>query len=83
MYIKITSKTDVNQAIKNFNYLCDRAGILDDIKERRFYKKPSVVKRKKKYVKALLSGDKKLNKQREKIRKAKEEKYKKYGKRSK
>ena len=84
MYIKITSKTDVNQAIKNFSFLCDRAGILDEIKDRRFYKKPSVVKKRKKYVKALLSGDKKYNKQRDKIKKAKEERAnKRYGKRSK
>ena len=77
MYVKVTSHSDVPQAIKDFRFLCERSGIFDDLKDRRFYKKPSEGKKRKKYIKKLLSGDKSLSRQRERMQRAQEEKLKK------
>ncbi len=52
-------------ALRRFKKLCERSGILSDIKKREFYEKPSV-KRKKKILAAKKRALKKMRKMMEK-----------------
>lgn len=65
MHVKVTS--DINQAIRNFRFKCDQAALFDELKARRYYSKPSLKRRKKKFLKKLLSGDKSLEAKRRQL----------------
>ena len=45
--IKITDKNGFEKAMRQFKKLCQKDGFLVELKERRFYSKPSERKRKK------------------------------------
>lgn len=46
--VKIFKQDDFEKMLKRFKKLCDKDGFLKEIKDRRFFKKPSEKKRKEK-----------------------------------
>ena len=45
--VKVRKGESIEQALRRFNQLVDEEGIMDELKRREFYEKPSEVKKKK------------------------------------
>jgi small subunit ribosomal protein S21 len=63
--IEVRAGEDINRAVKRFSNLCERNGLMSDMRRGR-YEKPSAVKRKKKN-KVLHDRKKQLKKQNKKF----------------
>jgi len=46
--IKVREGESIEQALRRFNRLVDEEGIMDELKKREFYEKPSEIKKKRK-----------------------------------
>jgi len=46
--IKIESGESYDQALKRFNRMVQLSGLIDEVKDREYYKKPSTIKKEKK-----------------------------------
>tara|TARA_Y100000310_G_C20378155_1_gene666755 strand:- start:446 stop:688 length:243 start_codon:yes stop_codon:yes gene_type:complete len=69
MQVKV-QRGDIFGALKQFRYLCEKDGLFRKLRSKQYYVKPSETKKRKKYIKALLSGDKRYDRQREKLEQA-------------
>jgi len=52
MDVKIESGESFDQALKRFNRMVQLSGIIDELKDRQYYKKPSLIKKERKKVRA-------------------------------
>ncbi|MDA1337955.1 MAG: 30S ribosomal protein S21 [bacterium] len=52
MNIKIESGESFDQALKRFSRMVQLSGLIDEVKDREFYKKPSLIKKERKKERA-------------------------------
>jgi small subunit ribosomal protein S21 len=55
--IKISKNMPVDKALRKFRSICKKEGIIDELKKRRVYEKPSSKKRRKKHKRSRHKGE--------------------------